>query len=336
MAWSIMNPVEMTSTFETLAAIRKTPTRQVLPENVRVFDASTPVPDCFAWAMIMAAWSSHALANSAISTDIAMSGTAFEYAGEWELPMPTAENLQPWFEFYSNIGFIRADRLIPFAPFALIPKAAETVVTERHVRVRTTQRLLGLPEKSVSIVNFGPIADMTLGSVAKRIPFGKTLGRFPCPGCSISAPVYHAVRNTAGRFTITRPGSQTPTVSLKCKGARAWAEKVTSETAIRDLIRSTGLVLNGMAAYAAIHETIPEDHGLLMRDYSNDRGVAEFGHKLWGDRLFVSTRLTVRNEDGQDLGWRELLSMLERNPAPFRQIIDQPLISDGRAIFVKV
>jgi hypothetical protein len=327
------------------ASLAKGQNEKALPDYVRLFDASTPVPNCRAAEMLMAVWAKHQLGKR-ISTDMTMSGTIGEYAAEWDIKAPDHgssgwfTDFEPWKKFYGNIHFIGVKRLHPFSPLALVRYVSETIIGARWRRMSETERLLGWPhgEGRVSVVDFLSGLAMTFGDIIQSIPLRKSLGKFPCPACSVTETVYHAVRRTSGSpgFSVTSMRSQHDTW-FKCKGAVAWRNQVTSETDLVDLVRTTGLVLNGMAAFIVIDRSLPSDAGVVMRDYSSSRDITKFAHGLWGERLRISTRLTIRDASGNDIGWERFREELEQDSDPFRELIETvPVLSDGRAVSIVI
>ncbi len=302
-----------------------------IPRRGRFLDASTIVPNCRAAEIMMSLWGRNVVQE--VSTDVTMSGTVGEYAAEWNLEPPAEDNLRPWFDFYDTVGFIRSDRVRAYAPFALIPNASECVLKERARRIKEAAVMLGRNGKgeAIEVLDLLEQRPFTFDLALRAVKSGRVVGTFPCPACSLGAtPTYHAVRRGA-EFDITHPKSDRV---MKCKATRAWKAKVTPETSLKDLVSKTGFILGGRAGFNLINEELQGSEAVFLRDYSNPRGVSIFARELWGDKLWISTRLTIRDAEGRDIGWEELRQALERDTAVFSSMLDLPVVSDGRTVAI--
>ncbi len=319
---------------------------EVVRKHFRVLDASTPVPNCRAAEIFMAIWMARWMCTAKLSTDITTSGTIHEYADQWGIEPPSEDQLRPWFEFYTDPtpnpkgfpSFVRNPRLQPFAPIALAPDASLIILRKRLTCFAEAADLLGVPDvmPRLSIVDFGNEANITFRELIRGVPFGKTVGRFPCPACSTDKPTYHAIRRGSHDFVVTRPGSMHLNECLKCKGVVAW-RRADLDIKLTELIQRTGFIVNGMAAFVAIDKTLSAEDGVIMRDYSNPRGITKFAHDLWGGRLRVSTRLTIRYENGNDVDWKAFREILQEDPAPFLRLFNfVESLSDGRRVAITI
>ncbi|WKZ26860.1 MAG: hypothetical protein QY311_01750 [Candidatus Paceibacterota bacterium] len=316
--------------------------RDVLTEDAHyVCDASSPVPNCRATELLVAAWASLRLPGTVV-TDISTAGTVGEYGQEWGLDADCDDfgsNL--WKEFWGDVPFIGKERLRPHVPIGLLPDAVDTIISTRlarfmEVRERLVEHIVpsGMPAGSLRVRDLTcALINITLGELREALPSRRAICRVPCPACSADTVSYHSVR-WDWQYVVTAVHSTRP---MRCKGARILSACISDDTSVGLLMRKTGLVLNGLAAYAAIKKITSPDARVHVRDYSDSRGTLNSLTSLWRDRLSVSTRVTVVTPDKKDAGWDDLRRCLDAHASRVgKALSDIPFISDGRTITITV
>lgn len=306
-------------------------------QTVRVMDASTPVPNCRASELLVAAWV-HSQVTGEVKTYFSLSGAVGEYGPGWGIQGACPSLLGPWYEFWDGIPFVRKERLLPHTPIGLAPGANE--ITQRR-----SARFREVNERLAQYLGRGNTADVgvdelsvllrgcPLAALRKLVPHGKVIGRFPCPACSVSIASYHAVRwSESCGYQVTFISSSRP---MNCRGSRIFSRRVNDGTDVGFLTQVIGFVMNGLAAYSAVDRLSHHESGMYVRDYSNPRGTLKVLRMLWGNRLRITTRITVKRQDGTDAGWDDLQRTLDyHGPRVGEALADIPAVSDGRTVMM--
>lgn len=315
-------------------------TRTATPQEIAwVMDASTPVPNCRPVEIFTALWALQQLPGRTIATDVSFSGTVGEYAEFWGKNEFDEIQLNNWYDFYSNIHFIKKDELRPFAPIICAGGIATDLCKLREERIKEVARALGITGIGRVIVselsNLTTETHVSLGAIFPVLPIGKTIGSFPCPICSSSEKhvVYHAVRKTDAGYVVTDPRSSRV---VKCKGTRAFTSQVSALSNLGDVMRTTGLVLNGLAAFKAIELAAPVNTNFFVRDYSNPRGTLATLFDWWKERLWITTRcyLVKNTESKEDLEWETFLTLVSEEPEFFLEALSTPFLSGGKELLL--
>lgn len=318
--------------------------KELRRRSVVLLDASSPVPNDRASEIFFAVWAMlHLPKEVEVVSEISISGTWGEFASIYKILFPVYPK-RNWQNFYPLTDLSKTP--YTFAPMG-ITYSREKIISSRRRKIITLWKKLApllrenaLPglnrniDQTLTVTCLEDVPALKYKSISDFLVLfseGQEIGKFPCPVCSAQKGkiTYHSLRMSKKQLLyMTPPGHGS---ASECHLGKAFLKNC-NLTSLPDLIQSTGFIPGGILGVNM--SALANSNSLaLVRDYSNPRGNMTALVKPWKYSL-ISTRNYIRNTDGKDLGWPELIKAVKSNPSPWVEALKTPIISTGKTLHI--
>lgn len=264
-------------------------------------------------------------------------GTAYEAARDLgvnleSLSPPNPESLEKLKELFPGVIFDEGNR--NYLPPEAFQGEEESTLREMTLRkreeiLRVCMNILGistLPIKVSALEEFPNIQGISLGNILENEgsnPRGVVV-KFICPDCSRQRgePVEHGI--TPSKEVIRTNGGK----RVGCKAAialrKGFEEGNLLEKSLSELVKN-GFYLSGRVLYQIIISALnPETDALLIRNYSNSRGVMEAIGRIWKGSVGITRRYYFQGK--REIPGVEIPRLLQVVPKLKRAILEDPLL----------